>query len=142
MSNDKQKSWYYTLPGILSGIAALITALTGVLLAMDNLGWLDTEEIVKESLPNSTPFFMIRLVNEKDIKNKDYYELDIMRNEIYARHGRRFKRIDLQRHFDQQEWYIPQYQPEEFPKELLTPIQYANVIFIAEHQSKIKYLNR
>ena len=143
MSNNRQKSWWYTLPGILSGIAALITALTGALLAADQLGWLDTQSLpqLEASASNVTPFFMTKLITEKDIKNKTYYELDIMRNEIYARRGRRFKRIDLQRHFDQQKWYVPQYSPEKFPITLLTSIQHANVEFIAKYQSKIKYLD-
>ncbi len=34
-------------------------------------------------------------------------QLEILRNEIYARHGRVFNRKDLQNHFANQPWYMP-----------------------------------
>jgi hypothetical protein len=40
-----------------------------------------------------------------DLKGKTAEELDIMRNEIYARHGYIFRRKDLRDHFKKQEWY-------------------------------------
>lgn len=42
------------------------------------------------------------------------WELYLARNEIYARHGRRFNNEDLQRYFDSQPWYTPLYSPEDF----------------------------
>jgi hypothetical protein len=35
------------------------------------------------------------------------WDLEILRNEIYARHGRIFKRKDLQEYFEAQPWYRP-----------------------------------
>lgn len=34
-------------------------------------------------------------------------ELRLMRNEIYARHGMRFRSADLQKHFEAKVWYTP-----------------------------------
>lgn len=42
------------------------------------------------------------------------WELYLARNEIYARHGRRFNNDDLQRYFNAQSWYTPLYSPEDF----------------------------
>lgn len=36
------------------------------------------------------------------------------RNEIYARHGRKFSDEELQNYFDSKSWYTPLYTPEEF----------------------------
>lgn len=80
------------------------------------------------------PFFMIRPITEVDLYNKSGWELDIMRNEIYARHGRRFNRQDLQDYFNSQSWYKPMYSPEEFDTALLTPTQCQNAIFIKRYQ--------
>lgn len=36
------------------------------------------------------------------------------RNEIYARHGRRFRDQKFQNYFDSKPWYVPQYDPDQF----------------------------
>jgi len=41
-------------------------------------------------------------------------QLRLMRNEVFARRGRRFKGKDLQEHFGRQRWYRPRYGTEEF----------------------------
>lgn len=40
MSDEvKSKSWWYTLPGIITGLTAAITALTGLVVAVRQTGW-------------------------------------------------------------------------------------------------------
>jgi hypothetical protein len=46
-----------------------------------------------------------RLVTNSDLQGHNQKELELMRNEIYARHGWIFKRQDLQHYFEQQAWY-------------------------------------
>jgi len=60
-----------------------------------------------------------------------------MRNEIYARHGRRFNRADLQRFFNGKDWYRGIYAPEEFREEWLPSIERANANFILSYQQSI-----
>jgi hypothetical protein len=50
-----------------------------------------------------------RILGQADIKNFTSYELKIMRNEIFARHGYIFKTDDMRRYFSQQSWYRPLY---------------------------------
>jgi serine/threonine protein kinase, bacterial len=88
------------------------------------------------SASDNLPYFMMRRVNEADLAGKSKQELDIIRNEIYARYGRRFKRPDLQAYFDRQPWYVPQYPIDNFPESLLTPIQKQNALFIAKYQKQ------
>lgn len=41
MSDDeKPKSWWYTLPGIITTLTATVTALTGLVVAINQAGWL------------------------------------------------------------------------------------------------------
>lgn len=81
------------------------------------------------------PYFMTRTVTEKDLQGKSDWELDVMRNEIYARHGRWFNRDDLQNHFDSQPWYAPKYSPAEFPIGMLTEEQRSNAVLIQNYKN-------
>ena len=86
---------------------------------------------------DALPFFMTRLVTAEDVAGLSQWELDVMRNEIFARHGREFNRTDLQAHFDAQPWYTRLYDPEDFPTDrLLTDIQEANAAFILTYQQQ------
>jgi YARHG domain len=83
------------------------------------------------------PIQMLRLLTEAELEGKSDWELDIMRNEIYARHGRGFDRDDLQRHFGQFSWYRPTYNPQEFDRYhqgRLTEIQRTNAEVIRSYQ--------
>jgi hypothetical protein len=53
------------------------------------------------------PETAIRRLTSADIAGKSQQELRIMRNEIYARHGYRFGKYDLQTHFEKKSWYKP-----------------------------------
>lgn len=44
------------------------------------------------------------------------WELTLARNEIYARHGRKFKDEKIAEYFSGKSWYTPLYSPEEFDK--------------------------
>jgi len=63
-----------------------------------------------------------------DLAGKSRWELDVMRNEIYARHGRRFDRSDLQHYFESQPWYKPQ----AFSPNDLSEVERANAEFIRQ----------
>ena len=40
MSDTKSPSWWHTVPGMLTGAAAVITAVSGLMLALSQAGWL------------------------------------------------------------------------------------------------------
>lgn len=63
-------------------------------------------------LPDSSQ----KKITQKQLAGLTSEQLSRARNEIYARHGRRFKTPELQQYFDSREWYVPQYSPEEFDK--------------------------
>src|SRR5690606_24178408 len=48
-----------------------------------------------------------RMLTTTDVENMTDKELEIMRNEIYARHGYSFKNKDMRFEFNKKDWYIP-----------------------------------
>jgi hypothetical protein len=70
-----------------------------------------------------------RLLTVDDLRGLSKQELRIMRNEIYARHGRKFKSQDLRDYFSAQDWYKPLY--DEVP---LNDIEKKNVAFIQKYE--------
>jgi hypothetical protein len=68
-------------------------------------------------------------LTESDLQGMSKQELRILRNEIYARHGRKFKSEDLQVYFSAQSWYQPLYDEVQ-----LNSIEKKNVEFIQKHE--------
>lgn len=77
-----------------------------------------------------------RLVTDSDLDGKDGFELDIMRNSIFASHGRRFDTPELQNYFNNQPWYRPIYSPRAFPSKLLSKLEQQNVEYINKYQDR------
>lgn len=61
----------------------------------------------QEGVPGNYPEASTRNLNEGELANKSCFELKIMRNEIYARHGYIFKTADMRAYFSRQSWYRP-----------------------------------
>lgn len=53
------------------------------------------------------PWTSGRPIQPSDLGSLSLGELELMRNEIYARHGWIFKRPDLRNYFESQPWYRP-----------------------------------
>ncbi|OKH38500.1 hypothetical protein NIES2119_10650 [[Phormidium ambiguum] IAM M-71] len=77
-----------------------------------------------------------RQVTDADLFDKNALELDVLRNSIYARYGRKFRSQELQEYFSSQSWYRSIYSPESFPDNLLTPLEQKNVVYILEYQER------
>jgi hypothetical protein len=71
-----------------------------------------------------------RLV-DSDLAGLSRADLRLMRNEIYARHGRQFASADLRSYFGAQPWYRPQ---ASFREADLTTIEQYNISFIGKHE--------
>jgi hypothetical protein len=57
-------------------------------------------------MPGKYPEASLRLLNKHELENKEKSDLQIMRNEIYARYGFIFKKDgDMDKYFKKQEWY-------------------------------------
>ncbi len=57
-------------------------------------------------------------------------QLRLARNEIYARHGRRFKDAELQAYFDSKPWYNGTIQPDDFDESVFNQFEKDNISLI------------
>lgn len=64
-------------------------------------------EPVVPDMPGRYPLASSRLLTDTDLIDISKDELNIMRNEIYARHSYRFKNKKVLHFFSKQEWYTP-----------------------------------
>ena len=71
-----------------------------------------------------------RLLTDADIAGLSAWELKVARNEIYARHGRRFNSAEQQAYFDACSWYEGTIAPESFTDNMLSDTELANVQFL------------
>jgi len=74
-----------------------------------------------------------RLVKNIDLEDLSKTELRLMRNEIFARYGYKFKSIDLQKHFLSKDWYNGFASNVD---EYLTDIEKKNIKLIREFEQK------
>jgi hypothetical protein len=75
---------------------------------------------------------MDRMLQEAELHGKSKAELRVMRNEIYAHHGRTFQAPDLQNYFSQRPWYR---QNPSYSDSLLTDVDKANVKIIQDFEN-------
>jgi YARHG domain len=85
-------------------------------------------------LPGDMEFFENRTVTDQMLRGLSLHELRLLRNEVYARHGRMFKAEWLQQYFFQQPWYAPD---ENFKDEELSGNDKLNVETIVKYENKI-----
>jgi hypothetical protein len=84
--------------------------------------------------PGDMEFFENKLISEQLLHGLSLNELRLLRNEIYARHGRQFQAAWLQQYFFSQSWYTPD---ENFKDEELSGSDKQNVLTIVAYENKI-----
>jgi len=70
----------------------------------------------------------MRYATYDDVYGMDKGQLRVLRNSIYARHGRIFQDKNLRNYFKSQRWYVPRY--KEIPNSRLNKYEKANISFI------------
>jgi hypothetical protein len=73
-----------------------------------------------------------RYLTDRDLAGRTRWELKIMRNEIFARHGCRFQTEEMRRYFNEQEWYEPRY---DEVSSRLTEVEIANIELIKQYEA-------
>ena len=84
--------------------------------------------------PGDMEFFENKALSEAMLRGLSLHELRLLRNEVYARHGRLFKASWLQQYYEGQPWY--QYD-ENFKDEEVTGADKQNVELIVNYENKI-----
>lgn len=77
-----------------------------------------------------------RYLTEEDLDALDPDDLRYARNELYARHGRKFSDPDLQAYFDEKNWYHGTINPSEFDEKILNEYESYNRDFIVKYEKK------
>ena len=78
-----------------------------------------------------------RYITENELHNMTDREIAIARNEIFARHGRKFTKQEWIDYFSTKTWYVPTYDPETFDSmDLLNDFEKKNLKVILAYEEK------
>lgn len=79
-------------------------------------------------------------ITETDLEGFTKEQCRLARNEIYARHGRKFSNKQLQAYFADQAWYHPTIEGRDFDeKKILNKIEQANLEVIINYEKTMGY---
>ncbi|MBR0384015.1 MAG: YARHG domain-containing protein [Eubacteriaceae bacterium] len=78
-----------------------------------------------------------RYLTNADLSGMNNKELCYARNEILARHGRRFQSTELQTYFNGKSWYNGTVAPDDFSFSVLNDYEMKNVDFLLEKEKKL-----
>ena len=81
-------------------------------------------------LPDSSQ----RVLADSEVSGLSKQELRLARNEIYARHGRRFDDQELQNYFNSKSWYSGTINPSDFSESLLSSTEKNNIDTIKKYE--------
>jgi YARHG domain len=84
--------------------------------------------------PGDMELFEDKLISDAMLHGLSLHELRLLRNEIYARHGRIFKTMWIQQYFGSQPWYDPK---EDFKDEEVSGSDKTNVETIVAYENKL-----
>src|SRR5215212_10439091 len=85
-------------------------------------------------LPGDMQFFENKAITEQMLQGLSLHELRLLRNEVYARHGRTFRAEWLQQYFFFQPWYTPD---ENFKDEELSGNDKLNVETVVKFENRV-----
>ncbi len=80
-----------------------------------------------------------RYLTEDDLAGFTAEQCRLARNEIYARHGRRFSDPALQRYFDSLSWYSGTIEPSDFNDNVFNSYERANCRLIVQYEQEHGY---
>lgn len=78
-----------------------------------------------------------RYLSVEDISDMDTNKKQMAINEIYARRGRMFSTPEIQKYFDEKNWYSGTISPEQFSDDLLNEFERENIDFISTHMNDV-----
>ena len=90
-----------------------------------------TQPVSAYILPQSAE----RRLTEADLEGLSHQQLCLARNEIYARHGRIFQTPQIAAYFEAQSWYHGTVPAASFDSNTLSPVEHANVDFLAGYEN-------
>lgn len=142
-----EKSWYYygyeTLEELYKEV---VTSNIDSYNHEDNVGSNVSIETVKQDELNTAVnggYIFAKsdtvLLKKEELQGLSAKECKIARNEIYARHGRKFKDKELQAYFDSCDWYKGTVEPDDFEESDLSETEIANKDLIVAYEEEKGY---
>lgn len=129
---------------------------TGSLWAEDDFLYIDVQELSGE-LPETEPEtkketepevdmdadYILpesnsKLLTDADVAGLSLQEINYAKNEIYARHGRKFDSPELQRYFKSKTWYKDDIAPDKFSTDVFNRYERKNVQFLAQKEESMQ----
>lgn len=83
------------------------------------------------------PYSATVLLGQGDIAGLSLQEINYAKNEIYARHGRKFKSNELQSYFNSKSWYAGTIEPDAFTDSMLSEVEKKNVTYLSDVEFSI-----
>jgi hypothetical protein len=91
---------------------------------------------VNQSSSQSLSIVSTGWVETDDLSQYSKSELRVMRNELYAKYGYRFKSADLREYFSAQPWYKPNTDDATVAYKRMTAMERSNVLLIKEEEAR------
>lgn len=95
---------------------------------------------IEEGVPRDKAEFLVPIADfntPEDLRNLSAWELLVMRNRVYARHGRRFSDARLQRYFESWPWYKAR---KDYSDKALSPTEKQYIDLIRRIEKEKGYL--
>lgn len=82
------------------------------------------------------PFSDSEYISYSDLYGLSQTEVTLARNEIYARHGRKFTTDSIREYFESKSWYYPQYSPDDFSESVFNQYEKENLKTIVAYEQE------
>lgn len=73
-------------------------------------------------------------ISYSDLSGLSQTEVSLARNEIYARHGRKFTVDSIKKYFESQSWYKPRINPDDFSESVFNKYEKKNIDTIVKYE--------
>ena len=73
-------------------------------------------------------------ISYSDLSGLSQTEVSLARNEIYARHGRKFTVDSIKKYFESQSWYQPRINPDDFSESVFNKYEKKNIDTIVKYE--------
>ncbi len=97
------------------------------------------DDSARETMGYVLPASSYRYLEESELWGLNAEQCRIARNEIFARHGRKFSDAGLQAYFDACYWYKGTIEPDAFDSAVLNEFEVYNRDLIVEYEKKMGY---
>ena len=133
---DKINGSLFRKPIVPEGSAPVTTPVTPEIVTPPHIISAETEAPAASTGDYILPESNTRLYSASELASLSAHDLWLARNEIYARHGRRFNNAELQSYFDGKSWYKGTIAPANFDEDVLNSYESTNIKTIQAEEAK------